>query len=245
MNCKRGDPLKTLVIIPCYNEEENLQRVVNALHAAAPDVDYLIVDDCSTDGSAALCKKNGYHYLTLPINLGIGGGVQSGYLYAREHDYDITVQMDGDGQHDPAYLQRLIRPVAGGELDMAIGSRFIEKEGFQTSFMRRLGINVIRVMIRALCGVDVRDTTSGFRACSKELTSYFADHYAQDYPEPEAIVTAVLRGYRVGEVSVKMRERIAGKSSISPMKSIYYMLKVCIALVVFRITIGRQKGGRA
>ena len=236
--------MKTLVIIPCYNEEENLERVVNDLRAAAPDVDYLIVDDCSTDGSAALCKKNGYHYLTLPINLGIGGGVQSGYLYAREHDYDITVQMDGDGQHDPAYLQMLIRPVAEGKLDMAIGSRFIEKEGFQTSFMRRLGINVISVMIRALCGVHVRDTTSGFRACGKELTAYYADHYAQDYPEPEAIVTAVLSGYRVGEVSVEMRERIAGKSSIGPMKSIYYMLKVCIALVVFRITIGRRKGGR-
>ena len=176
--------MKTLIIIPCYNEEENLERVINDLHAAAPDADYLIVDDCSTDGSAALCQKNGYHYLSLPINLGIGGGVQSGYLYAREHGYDITVQM------------------------------------------------------------HVRDTTSGFRACGKELTAYFADHYAQDYPEPEAIVTAVLHGCRVGEVPVKMRERIAGISSISPMKSIYYMVKVCIALVVFRITACRRKGGR-
>ena len=170
--------------------------------------------------------------------------MQSGYLYAREHGYDITVQMDGDGQHDPAYLQTLIAPVAEGRLDMAIGSRFVKKEGFQTSFMRRLGIGVISVMIRVLCGVHVRDTTSGFRACGKELTAYFADHYAQDYPEPEAIVTAVLHGCRVGEVPVKMRERIAGISSISPMKSIYYMVKVCIALVVFRITACRRKGGR-
>lgn len=236
--------MKTLVIIPCYNEEENLERVVSGLRAAAPDVDYLIVDDCSTDGSAALCRQNGYHYLSLPINLGIGGGVQSGYLYAHAHGYDITVQMDGDGQHDPAYLQALIAPVAEGRLDMAIGSRFIHREGFQTSFMRRLGIGVISGMIRALCGLRVRDTTSGFRACGRELTAYFADHYAQDYPEPEAIVTAVLQGYRVGEVPVKMRERTAGKSSISPMKSIYYMVKVCIALVVFRITAGRRKGGR-
>lgn len=164
--------MKTLVIIPCYNEEENLDRVVERLHAAAPDVDYLIVNDCSTDGSAALCRARGYNYISLPVNLGIGGGVQSGYLYAREHGYDVTVQMDGDGQHNPLFLADVVRPVAEGRLDMCIGSRFITKEGFQTSFMRRLGINFISVMIRLLCGVRILDTTSGFRACNKELTAY-------------------------------------------------------------------------
>ena len=133
------------MIIPCYNEEENLDRVVERLHAAAPDVDYLIVNDCSTDGSAALCRARGYNYISLPVNLGIGGGVQSGYLYAREHGYDVTVQMDGDGQHNPLFLADVVRPVAEGRLDMCIGSRFITKEGFQTSFMRRLGINFITV----------------------------------------------------------------------------------------------------
>ena len=240
-----GDGLKTHVIIPCYNEEENLDRVVERLHAAAPDVDYLIVNDCSTDGSAALCRARGYNYISLPVNLGIGGGVQSGYLYAREHGYDVTVQMDGDGQHNPLFLADVVRPVAEGRLDMCIGSRFITKEGFQTSFMRRLGINFISVMIRLLCGVRILDTTSGFRACNKELTAYFADHYAQDYPEPEAIITAVLNGYRVGEAPVVMEERMGGKSSISPFKSVYYMVKVSIALVVFRITSGRRKEGRA
>lgn len=237
--------MKTLVIIPCYNEEANLERVVTRLQKAAPGVDYLIVNDCSTDGSAALCRANGYNYISLPVNLGIGGGVQSGYLYARAHDYDVTVQMDGDGQHNPRFLAELIRPVAEGELDMCIGSRFITKEGFQTSFMRRLGIGFISMMIRLLCGVRVRDTTSGFRACGKELTAFFADHYAQDYPEPEAIVTAVLNGYRVGEVPVVMEERMGGKSSISPFRSVYYMVKVSIALVVFRITADHRKGGRA
>ena len=237
--------MKTLVIIPCYNDEENLDRVVERLHAAAPDVDYLIVNDCSTDGSAALCRARGYNYISLPVNLGIGGGVQSGYLYAREHGYDVTVQMDGDGQHNPLFLADVVRPVAEGRLDMCIGSRFITKEGFQTSFMRRLGINFISVMIRLLCGVRILDTTSGFRACNKELTAYFADHYAQDYPEPEAIITAVLNGYRVGEAPVVMEERMGGKSSISPFKSVYYMVKVSIALVVFRITSGRRKEGRA
>ena len=196
--------MKTLVIIPCYNEEENLSRVVERLHAAAPDVDYLIVNDCSTDGSAALCRARGYNYISLPVNLGIGGGVQSGYLYAREHGYDVTVQMDGDGQHNPLFLADVVRPVAEGRLDMCIGS-----------------------------------------ACNKELTAYFADHYAQDYPEPEAIITAVLNGYRVGEAPVVMEERMGGKSSISPFKSVYYMVKVSIALVVFRITSGRRKEGRA
>lgn len=235
--------MKTLVIVPCYNEEENLEHVVERLRKIAPDVDYLIVNDCSTDGSVALCRRLGYHYLNLPVNLGIGGGVQSGYLYALQNNYDVTVQMDGDGQHNPAYLAQVIAPVLSGELDMCIGSRFITKEGFQTSFMRRLGINIISVFIFALCGKHVRDTTSGFRACNRALTSYFAQHYAQDYPEPEAIISAVLHGYRVGERPVIMEERLKGKSSIgTPFKSVYYMLKVCIGLVVFRLTEGRAKG---
>ena len=237
--------MKTLVIIPCYNEAENLVRVVERLRAAAPEADYLIVNDCSTDDSEAVCKEHGFNYISLPVNLGIGGGVQSGYLYARAHGYDITVQMDGDGQHDPQYLANVIGPVANGALDMCVGSRFITKEGFQTSFMRRMGINLISAMIRLLCGVHVKDTTSGFRACNKELTAYFADHYAQDYPEPEAIITAVLNDYRVGEAPVVMEERMGGTSSISPLKSVYYMVKVSIALVVFRITAGKKKGGTA
>ncbi len=233
--------MKILVIIPCYNEEENLQRVVARLHENAPEADYLIVNDCSTDGSAALCDKLGYNYINLPVNLGIGGGVQSGYLYARQNGYDITVQMDGDGQHNPFYLAEVVAPVASGELDMCIGSRFITKEGFQTSFMRRFGITIISAFIWMLCGVRIKDTTSGFRACNKELTAYFSEHYAQDYPEPEAIISAVLHGYRVGEEPVMMEERMGGVSSISPLKSIYYMIKVTVGLLVFRLTQGKNK----
>ncbi len=233
--------MKVLVIIPCYNEEDNLETVVAALQKAAPEVDYLIVNDCSTDASEAICRQNGYHYITLPVNLGIGGGVQSGYLYAVQNGYDITVQMDGDGQHDPAFLRDVIEPVAAGELDMCIGSRFISREGFQTSWMRRMGIRILSGLAHLLCGKKVRDVTSGFRACGKALTAYYAENYAQDYPEPEAIISAVLRGYRVGERAVVMRERLGGVSSISPLRSAYYMVKVTIALVVFRITITRKK----
>ena len=236
---------KILVIIPCYNEEDNIVNTVENLRAVCPEVDYLVVNDCSTDRSAEILKEHHYPFLDLPVNLGIGGNVQCGYLYAVHHGYDVAVQMDGDGQHNPLFLADVVRPVAEGRLDMCIGSRFITKEGFQTSFMRRLGINFISVMIRLLCGVRILDTTSGFRACNKELTAYFADHYAQDYPEPEAIITAVLNGYRVGEAPVVMEERMGGKSSISPFKSVYYMVKVSIALVVFRITSGRRKEGRA
>ena len=233
--------MKVLVIIPCYNEEENLERVVARLKKEAPQVDFLIVNDCSTDSSAAICKANGWRFLDLPTNLGIGGGVQSGYQYAVQNGYDITVQMDGDGQHDPAYLDAVLAPVIAGELDMAVGSRFITKEGFQTSFMRRLGIRIISTTIRLLCGARVLDVTSGFRACNKALTAFYARQYAQDYPEPEAIVSAVLNGYRVGEVPVVMQERMGGVSSINLLRSAYYMIKVPLALLVYRLSIRRKK----
>lgn len=233
--------MKTLVMIPCYNEEENLERVIARLGRRAPGVDYLIINDCSTDRSKEICEENGFSYISLPVNLGIGGGVQSGYLYAVEHDYDITVQMDGDGQHDPAYLADLIRPVEEGRLDMAIGSRFIEKSGFQSSALRRFGINIISLLIRILTGAKIKDTTSGFRACNKELTAFYARHYAQDFPEPEAIVSAVCGGWRVGEVPVVMEERMGGTSSIRSFKSAYYMIKVTLSLIVYRLTCGKVK----
>ena len=208
-------------------------------------VDYLVVNDCSTDGSAAICAREGFSYISLPVNLGIGGGMQSGYLYAAQNGYDIAVQMDGDGQHDPAYLASVVGPVARGEVDMCVGSRFITKEGFQTSAMRRAGIRLLSGLIRLLCGVRVLDVTSGFRATGRRLTEFFAHHYAQDYPEPEAIISAVLNGFRVGEAPVVMAERMGGTSSISPLRSVYYMVKVSIALVVYRLTRPRRKGGRA
>lgn len=242
--------MKILVIIPCYNEAENIARVVKKLQAATAGqalpgtVDYLVVNDCSTDESAAICASEGFSYISLPVNLGIGGGVQSGYLYAAQNGYDIAVQMDGDGQHDPAYLASVVGPVARGEVDMCVGSRFITREGFQTSAMRRAGIRLLSGLIRLLCGVRVLDVTSGFRATGRCLTEFFARNYAQDYPEPEAIISAVLNGFRVGEAPVVMAERMGGTSSISPLRSVYYMVKVSIALVVYRLTRPRRKGGR-
>ena len=230
---------KILVLIPCYNEEANIVKTVERLRELCPGVDYLVINDCSTDRSAALLKENGYEYLELPVNLGIGGGIQCGYVYAASNGYDVTVQMDGDGQHDPAYLMNIVEPVLNGELDMCIGSRFIRHEGFQTSFMRRVGIRFLSAMIFVLCGQRLLDVTSGFRATGPAMTEYFAQNYAADYPEPESNLAACLAGFRVGEVPVIMRERQGGVSSISSFKSAYYMIKVSLSLIIDRLSINK------
>lgn len=231
--------MKVLVIIPAYNEEKSIEKVVENLKNNYPQYDYLIVNDGSTDRTEEICREKNYNFVTLPINLGIGGGVQTGYMYAVKNNYDIAIQIDGDGQHNPEYIEKLIEPIVKGEADMTIGSRFIEKEGFQTSFMRRMGINIIKGVIKMCCGVTIKDNTSGFRASSKELTKYFSENYAQDYPEPEAIVTSVLNGFTVKEVPVVMNEREEGVSSINAAKSVYYMIKVSLALMIHRL--GYQK----
>ena len=190
--------MKILIIIPAYNEQESIVQVVRDLTSQTfpPQhvVDYIIINDCSSDRTKEICERNHLNILHLPINLGIGGGVQTGYRYALEHDYDIAVQMDGDGQHDPAYLSTIIEPIENDELDMVIGSRFIRKEGFQSSGLRRFGIKILKVLIRLCSGVTIYDATSGFRAVSRPLIQLFAADYAQDYPEPEAILTAALQG---------------------------------------------------
>ena len=236
---ERYTPLdkKVLVIIPCYNEEDNIVNTVENLRAECPEVDFLVVNDCSTDSSAELLRKHHYPFLDLPVNLGIGGGVQCGYRYARANGYDVAVQMDGDGQHDPAYLMQVVQPVLDGKLDMCIGSRFIKCEGFQTSFMRRVGIRFLSWLIHILCGQRILDVTSGFRATGPQLTAYFAEHYASDYPEPEAILAATLAGFRVGEAPVVMKERQGGVSSIRSFKSAYYMIKVSLSLIIDRLSI--------
>lgn len=232
---------KILVLIPCYNEEENIVSTVERLKSTCPQVDFLVINDCSTDHSADILHAHHYPFLDLPVNLGIGGGVQCGYQYAVHNGYDVTIQMDGDGQHDPAYLMEVVQPVLDGTYDMCIGSRFIKKEGFQTSFMRRVGIRFLSWLIHLLCGHRVQDVTSGFRATNARLTAYFADHYASDYPEPEAILSATLAGFRVGEAPVIMQERQGGVSSIRSFKSAYYMIKVSLSLIIDRLAIRKTK----
>lgn len=232
--------MRTLVIIPAYNEEASIEGVIGKIDGRYKDIDYLVVNDCSKDETKAILTKGNFCHINLPINLGIGGGVQAGYLYAVEQGYDITIQMDGDGQHNPEYIPSLIAPIENGQADMVVGSRFIEKQGFQTSKMRRAGIQWINMVIRVCCGNKITDATSGFRACSKEMTKFFSNNYAQDYPEPEAIVSASRNGYRVLEVPVVMNERQEGESSINGFKSLYYMIKVTLSLLIYRF---ESRGG--
>ena len=238
--------MRLLIIIPAYNEAENIVSVVNELCVTNPEYDYLIINDGSKDETVRICRENGLHFLDLPINLGIGGAVQAGYLYARDNGYDIAVQFDGDGQHDAGSIPKLAEILEKGEADIAIGSRFIDKEGFQSSGARRAGIIVLSILIRMLCGVKVLDVTSGMRAVNRRFIEEYAEHYAQDYPEPEAILYAGMRGAVIREVPVRMKERQSGKSSISPLKSLYYMIKVSLALMIGRLTsVNRKKGGTA
>lgn len=233
--------MKLLIVIPAYNEQENIERVVNNLIEHYPQYDYLVVNDCSKDRTGEILKEKNYQYVSLPVNLGIGGGVQTGYLYAVENDYDVVVQCDGDGQHNAKYIENLVKPIADGEADIVIGSRFLEKEGFQTSFLRRLGIKVLKHTIRLCSKAVINDATSGFRATNKAATRFYSENYAQDYPEPEAITAAAMNGFRVKEVPVVMNERLGGVSSISPLRSIYYMIKVNLAILLYRITGNRLK----
>lgn len=228
--------MKTLIIIPAYNESENIQHVIDSLKKIkAKDVDYLVVNDCSKDNTEKILKEMKANYVNLPVNLGIGGGVQTGYKYAEENNYDIAIQIDGDGQHDPEYVEKLIEPILAKQANIVIGSRFITKEGFQSSALRRFGINFLSFIIKVCSGVKVYDVTSGFRAVDKEFIKFYAREYAQDYPEPEAIIAGALAGATIKEVPVIMHERIGGQSSISSFKSVYYMIKVSIAIIVKRI----------
>ena len=233
--------MKILVIVPAYNEQDNICKTVADIKENGGNVDYIVINDCSKDRTKDILRENNITYLDLPINLGIGGGVQSGYIYALENGYDIAIQFDGDGQHDAMYLNMLIDPIEKGEADVEIGSRFIEKEGFQSSILRRFGINFLSGLIYALCGVKVRDVTSGMRAVNRKMIALFAEQYAQDYPEPEAILASGMVKARIKEVPVQMRERMSGKSSISAWKAVYYMIKVSIALIIERTTMRRNK----
>ena len=233
--------MKCLLIIPAYNEAENIEKVVNNIVENYPQYDYIIVNDGSNDNTEKICLKNGYHVLNLPINLGIGGAVQTGYCYARENDYDVSVQIYGDGQHDVSFLAEMIKLIESGQADVVIGSRFVEKEGFQSSKLRRIGIKFLSGLAKILTGVRVKDITSGYRAVNRMFINIFAEDYPSDYPEPEAMVIAAVYGGKIREYPVVMRERENGESSITLKKSVYYMTKVTIAMMIRRLSFGVRR----
>lgn len=221
-----------LVIIPAYNEAGCIVNTVNDIIENAPEFDYVVINDCSRDETYKLCLENGFNVVNLPINSGIGAAVQTGYLYAKRYGYEYAIQVDGDGQHDAAFLGTMARYMEEHGTGMLIGSRYIEKQGFQSSGLRRFGIKYFTVLIKILTGKKITDPTSGMRMVGRDIIEYFAEEYPKDYPEPETAVTIVKKGWTVDEIPVVMKERQAGTSSISPKRSVYYMIKVSLACIM-------------
>lgn len=220
-----------LIIIPAFNEEASIERVVRSVQRVCT-ADVLVIDDASTDTTAVHAHAAGAIVLSLPVNLGIGGAVQTGLLYAGEHGYDFAVQIDGDGQHDPSYLGILTEPLLNGVADAVIGSRFIERKGYQSTFARRGGIAVLRFLFRVLIQRRITDCTSGFRAYNRAAIEFLKDRYPADYPEPESILLLSRHGFRVQEVPVTMLERTGGKSSIGGWVAPFYIAKVALAVIM-------------
>ncbi|AQG81583.1 glycosyltransferase family 2 protein [Spirosoma montaniterrae] len=223
---------RILVIVPCFNEEEAVAAVIEDINRAknrySLHLDILAVNDCSTDGTLAVLKRANCLHLDLPVNLGIGGAMHAGYKFAFRNGYDIAVQIDGDGQHPADELMKILQPIFDGEADIVIGSRFLNRSGFQSSTMRRVGINYFRRLNQILIGQTIYDSTSGFRAFNRLALSTVNVYYPDEYPEPEAIVQFGLHQLRMTEVPVTMRERQGGVSSINTSRAIYYMVKVTL-----------------
>jgi glycosyltransferase involved in cell wall biosynthesis len=223
---------RVLAIIPAYNEADSLPTVLCDLRTHIPRADVVVVNDGSTDATSAVARAHGAWVVDLPINLGIGGAVQTGLTFALRGGYDVAFQFDGDGQHLAAEAPRLVQPVLDDTYDAAIGSRFLGVASYRVPFNRRAGIRTLNVVCSALSRTTVTDATSGFRAYNRAAIAVLAHDYPQDYPEPEAIITLRKHRLRVGEVPVEMRQRIAGRSSITPFRSSYYMVKVLLAVVI-------------
>ena len=239
--------LRRIAIVPAMNEEQNVGRVVDELHAFDPALVVVVVDDGSFDRTAEVARDHGARVLRLPFNLGIGGAVQTGFRYAFEHDYDLAVRVDGDGQHDPAQLDAVLAPVLAGEADIAVGSRFAaldEGGGYRSSRSRRAGIRMLAWIVSRIIGRRVTDTTSGFQALNRKAIALFARDYPHDYPEVEATVMVFRHRLRSVEVPVSMRERGGGSSSITALRSVYYMTKVLLAIFVglFRRNVVPEEG---
>ena len=224
--------LKRVAIVPALNEEANVGRVIHEIRRFDHGMDVVVVDDGSGDATAAVAAAAGAHVVRLPFNLGIGGCVQTGFRYAHENGFALAVRVDGDGQHDPAELPKILEPVLAGDADIAVGSRFAGGAGYRSSRSRRVGIRLLAWIVSALVRQRVTDTTSGFQALNRHAIRLFAADYPHDYPEVEATIMVVKHRLRLCEVPVRMREREFGRSSITAVRSVYYMIKVLLAIFV-------------
>jgi glycosyltransferase involved in cell wall biosynthesis len=228
-------PGKVLIVIPCYNEDASLPLVLNELQQTTLPGGYqmtvLVINDCSKDNTSAVARKSQAIVIDLPVNLGIGGAVQTGILFARDNKFDIAIQLDGDGQHPPKELAKLIGFHLQTGANVVIGSRFLEKEGFQSSFVRRMGIKYFHLLNRIMTGLSIYDSTSGFRLFDRKAIEIAAVNYPDEYPEPESLVVFSKAGLKIAEVAVVMSHRLGGKSSIRHFGSLYYCIKVSLAML--------------
>jgi len=223
--------VRPLVIVPVFNEAGSIRKVILRLRRALPEYDVLVVDDGSTDDTVRQVPA-GIPVVSLPFNLGIGGAMQTGYRYAALHGYDIAIQVDGDGQHRPSEVRRLVENLLEDKVDLVIGSRFLVETRYKQSLIRKFGSLVLRAIIRVLVGMDLTDCTSGFRAANRKVILAFAHWYPEDYPEPEVVLLLRRAGFRIGELGVKMRHRRTGRSSISIWSGLFYVLKVTVCLLL-------------
>jgi glycosyltransferase involved in cell wall biosynthesis len=223
---------KLLIIVPVFNESENLHNLFTELTKINLEIDYeiLFVNDCSTDNSLSKIRSFGCEYIDLPVNLGIGGAMQTGYKFAIDNDYDYTIQIDGDGQHPPKEIYKLLDCMQKTGSDVVIGSRYIKQEGFQSTILRRIGIKFLSHIIGILCNFRIKDVTSGLRLFNKKATEIASKFYPDEYPEPESIVLFSRHNLQIYEIPVNMMERLGGVSSIRHIYTIYYMFKVSLAL---------------
>jgi glycosyltransferase involved in cell wall biosynthesis len=224
--------LRRLAILPAFMEEGSVGAVIDEIRAFDPEFEIVVVDDGSGDRTSEIARSLGVHVVTLPFNLGIGAAMQTGFRFAQANHFDIAVQIDADGQHDPAELPALLEPLMAGEADFVVGSRFIGDSAFRSSFTRRIGIRLFARIVSKIAHQTLTDTTSGFRAVNRRGIALFAADYPHDYPEVETTVMVVKHRLRVKEVPVRMRERAAGRSSITALRSFYYVVKVLLALFV-------------
>ena len=224
--------LRSIAIVPAYNEAESLGSVLEEIRAADPELEVVVVNDGSTDATASVAAAAGAAVVNLPFNVGIGGAVQTGYQYALEHGFEVAIQVDADGQHDPREIGLVLAPILDGQADLVVGTRFVEGGGYRGTHLRRVGIRIFAAVVSLLVGQRVSDTTSGFRAVNRKALKLFAAEYPHDYPEVESIVLLSRHHLRMLEVPVQMRVRETGNSSITAMRSAYYMIKVLLALFI-------------
>lgn len=222
--------MKVLAIVPAYNEEDTVGDVVRGIREVG-GIDVVVVNDGSSDATSARAREAGAVVLDLPINLGIGGAVQCGFLFAARGGWDVAVQVDADGQHVPAEIPRLLERLAAGDVEVVLGSRYVERSDYRAPLARRFGMVVFSAVVSALTGQRLRDTTSGFRATASPALRYLASHYPQDYPEVESLVLLVRAGFRIREAPCRFSERKGGRSSITAARSAYYVVKVLLAIL--------------